>query len=136
VFDQPYNRNITNKKRLDNWLNWKQALGIEDPKDQLLKAAQYFNHGSPNSIDIDRFYIVETMPSLDDCYFLCKVHKNKGIVLNKKGTEEDRNIVALEKGVIKYCFKGTPDQCNNGLFFTFHLHKQDFTPNPIRKLLI
>lgn len=48
-----------------------------------------------------------------------------------KGVEEDRNFLVLENHVVKDCFKGSPDENNNGLFLTYDFHKQKFTPNPI-----
>eukprot|EP01119_Soliformovum_irregulare_P011974 TRINITY_DN3071_c1_g1_i1.p1 TRINITY_DN3071_c1_g1~~TRINITY_DN3071_c1_g1_i1.p1 ORF type:complete len:600 (+),score=231.34 TRINITY_DN3071_c1_g1_i1:6-1805(+) len=139
VFDQPYNRvaDLAKNKRILNWDLWRTVLGIEDERDQAVKSAKFYQHGSHDSSDIDVFYVLKEMPSLEDCYHLCK------------GTGEDRNIITLQlpnfqlenqdevqdefnlKGVVTDCFKGTPDQCNNGLFLTFKNHKQKFEPNPI-----
>eukprot|EP01118_Nematostelium_gracile_P006410 TRINITY_DN2064_c0_g2_i1.p1 TRINITY_DN2064_c0_g2~~TRINITY_DN2064_c0_g2_i1.p1 ORF type:complete len:406 (+),score=99.56 TRINITY_DN2064_c0_g2_i1:90-1307(+) len=123
LFDQPYNRtNQIVKKRLDQWINWRNVLSLTKDIDLLLSKSTYFDHGSIDSMDIDRFYVMETMPSTEECYHLCK------------GTGEDRNIITVKDGVISDCFKGTADQCNNGLFMTYSLHNQKFE-NPIKKMV-
>lgn len=66
-----------------------------------------------------RIYVLDTLPSITAMYDLCK------------GVSEDRNFVVVEQGVVKDCFKGTPDQCSNGIYLTFAKHEQT-TKNPVR----
>jgi hypothetical protein len=54
------------------------------------------------------------MPPARECFAFCA------------GTKEDRNLIIVEDGFIKESYKGNHDECNNSLFRTYHLHKQEF----------
>jgi len=69
-------------------------------------------HGSEDSVDIDVFYVFDTLPDFKSCQEFCS------------DKEENRNIITIKNGVINQCFKGTVDEVNNGLYYTYHLHKQ------------
>ena len=79
-------------------------------------------HGSEDSIDIDVFYVFNELPDFKSCQEFCA---------NK---EENRNIITIKDGVIDQCFKGTVDEVNNGLYYTYRLHKQEY-PLLIERLL-
>lgn len=70
-------------------------------------------HGSEDSLDLDVFYIVDKLPSFKECKEFCS------------DKEENRNIIAVENGVVVDCFKGTVDEINNGLIDTYKLHPQN-----------
>lgn len=76
--------------------------------------------GSEDSRDIDNLYLFSSMPSLQECKEFCDKKK------------DNRNIAVVENGVVRECYKGTPDELNNSLFYTYSLHKQDFE-NPISR---
>jgi hypothetical protein len=71
-------------------------------------------HGSHDSIDIDVYYVFDIMPEFKYCQDFCS------------DKDENRNIITIKDGVVNQCFKGTVDEVNNGLFYTYNLHKQDY----------
>jgi hypothetical protein len=72
--------------------------------------------GSHDSIDRDVLYRVERLPGTQECKALC-IHPS-----------ENRNLVVIQEGVVAECFKGLPDETNNALYHTYHLHDQH-SPN-------
>ena len=73
-------------------------------------------HGSEDSTDVDTYYIVDAVPSFKESKKFCDSIK-----------DENANILELdETGIICKCYKGTPDECNNSLYETYHLHKQEY----------
>ena len=71
-------------------------------------------HGSEDSLDTDVLYVVDQLPSFQECQQLCA---------NK---EENVNLVVIENGIVVDCFKGAPDEVNNGLYYTYRLHPQAY----------
>lgn len=69
-------------------------------------------HGSENSLDTDVMYVVDELPSLQECKVFCS------------DKDENRNLIVIEDGIVTKCYKGTPDECNNSLFATYKLHQQ------------
>ncbi|WP_286076922.1 hypothetical protein [Thomasclavelia cocleata] len=73
-------------------------------------------HGSEDSTDLDVYYVFDTIPSdIKDCRAFCSADPN-----------ENRNIIVIKKGIVTDTFIGTPDEINNGLIDTYHLHKQEY----------
>jgi hypothetical protein len=124
VFDQAYNKSLENKIRLEEWTSWKTILGLDNMPGFDTRKLQYFNHGSTDSLDVDRYYLFPKMPSEKECHMFVA------------GVEDDRNPIAMneELGVVTNCFKGFPDECNNEMVRTYPLHKQDF-PLPVKRLV-
>jgi len=79
-------------------------------------------HGSEDSLDRDVYYVFDKMPSFKECQDFCADKK------------ENRNIIVIQNGIVVDCYKGTPDEINNGLYYTYHLHQQE-APLLIEKLL-
>jgi hypothetical protein len=79
-------------------------------------------HGSEDSIDVDVYYVVDSLPSFQECQDFCS------------DKEENRNLIVIKDGIVTDCYKGTVDEINNGLFYTYQLHPQTF-PNPILRLV-
>jgi hypothetical protein len=79
----------------------------------------WFLHGSEDSRDVDKLYQFKEWPS-------------KGALQAfSYGTSEDRNVFAVSpRGYVSRCVKGLPDEVNNGIYYTYKLHKQDF-PLPL-----
>lgn len=71
-------------------------------------------HGSGDSIDTDVIYVVEKLPSLQECKKFCS------------DKEENRNLCVVKNGIVTECYKGTPDEVNNAVFLTYHLHEQEY----------
>ena len=72
-------------------------------------------HGSSDSTDLDIHYVFPKLPSFRECQQFCS-----------ENPLENRNIIVIDNGFVTHCFKGTPDEINNGLFITYHLHNQEF----------
>eukprot|EP01124_Arcella_intermedia_P013886 TRINITY_DN20264_c0_g1_i1.p1 TRINITY_DN20264_c0_g1~~TRINITY_DN20264_c0_g1_i1.p1 ORF type:complete len:571 (-),score=143.74 TRINITY_DN20264_c0_g1_i1:18-1493(-) len=115
LIDRPYNHQITQKRRLHSWKNWKSALS---PGSDLGAGLCWFHHGSADSVDEDKLYVFESMPKPKECrQFL-------------SGVTEDRNIIVLKNGFVSACYKGFPDEIQNALIETYSLHPQDY-PLPL-----
>lgn len=71
-------------------------------------------HGSEDSTDLDVIYVVDELPSLQECKTFCS------------DKEENRNLITVENGIVTSVYKGTPDEVNNSLLRTYNLHKQDY----------
>ena len=78
-------------------------------------------YGSSDSTDIDIAYIVDKLPSLNECKIFCSSDKN-----------ENRNLITIDDGIISNCYKGTKDELNNAIKNTYSLHHQN-TPLLITK---
>lgn len=116
LFDAPYNKDLTDKTRIMDWKNWKLQIEQGEHNNRI-----FYIHGSPDSNDIDKFYLFDEMPSNNDSYNFCHGVK-----------EEDRNIIVVKNGVIINAHKGNRDECNNSLLDTYNLHKQIY-PNPVKR---
>lgn len=71
-------------------------------------------HGSEDSTDLDVHYVFDNLPSFNECQIFCS-----------SDPSENRNIIVIKKGIVTDCFKGTPDEINNGVFLTYSLHEQN-----------
>lgn len=72
-------------------------------------------HGSEDSVDIDVIYVFEQLPDVATCKSFC----------DGKGNENG-NIIVVNDGVVVAAFKGSVDEVNNALFYTYQLHEQDY----------
>ncbi|MBC7864323.1 MAG: hypothetical protein IAF38_15195 [Bacteroidia bacterium] len=90
--------------------------------------------GSEDSIDYDVMIFVETIPEkIDDCHTLCKnFSKELSTLLSEKPL--NINLAVVENGNVVKVFKGTADEVNNALFYTYNLHSQHF-PKKIASLV-
>ena len=71
-------------------------------------------HGSEDSTDLDVIYVVDELPSLQECKTFCS------------DKEENRNLITVENGIVTSVYKGTPDEVYNSLLRTYNLRKQDY----------
>ena len=78
-------------------------------------------YGSSDSTDVDIAYIVDELPSLNECKHFCSSDKS-----------ENRNLITIDNGIITNCYKGTKDELNNAIKNTYSLHHQT-TPLLITK---
>ena len=72
-------------------------------------------HGSADSTDLDIVYALDEMPPFEECQKFCSSNPT-----------ENRNIIVVEDGAVKSCFKGIPDEMNNALLTTYPLHQQQY----------
>jgi hypothetical protein len=80
-------------------------------------------HGSENSLDKDAYVIVNEPLNHREAKLLCDSYKNI-----------NANLLYVEDGVVKWCYKGTVDECNNSILTTYNLHVQNYE-NPIKRKL-
>ena len=71
-------------------------------------------HGSEDSTDLDVIYVVDELPSLQECKTFCS------------DKEENMNLITVENGIVTSVYKGTPDEVNNALLDTYKLHEQEY----------
>ena len=80
--------------------------------------------GSENSLDYDVMVFVDEIPEIiDQSHTLCKMYD---VELSKILTDKQLNcnLAIVEDGFIVKVFKGTPDEVNNALFYTYDFHTQ------------
>lgn len=70
-------------------------------------------HGSEDSTDVDIHYVVDKLPDLAECKQFCS-----------KDSNENRNLIVIQNGIVTDVYKGTPDEVNNALLRTYPLHQQ------------
>lgn len=73
----------------------------------------YITHGSENSIDQDIYVVVDSPLSDSEAKKLCY-----------EFSPMNANILCIKNHQVTWAYKGTIDECNNSIIFTFCLHKQ------------
>lgn len=98
-------------------------------KDIILNSQNYA-FGSEDSLDKDVIIFVDKLPNIEECKSISYIAKHQlGLNLNLCELDTD-------KGIIINCHKGTPDEVNNALYYTFHYHKENnHLDNPIKQTL-
>jgi len=90
----------------------------------------FYIFGSENSKDWDVLVSVDYIPqNIDAAHEICKEWNSKLSTFLKEKTINS-NLAVFEGGRITKVFKGTADELNNVLFYTYKNHKQFFV-NPI-----
>jgi hypothetical protein len=84
---------------------------MSSTNDSLL-SAKGIRFGSSDSRDIDVLYPVDSLPDPVRCKVLCST------------SNENRNLFVVRDGVVAETYKGLPDETNNSLLATYHLHPQ------------
>lgn len=90
--------------------------------------------GSQDSQDVDVVFFIDKMPeTIQEKLNLSKEYS--AILQPEFSTKSiNPNLAVIENGVVKYVYKGTVDELNNALYYTYGLHNQKFD-NQILKLL-
>lgn len=91
---------------------------------------KFYIFGSKDSKDYDILVSVDDVPqNVDEAHSVCQYFNNK---ISKILTDKplNCNIGVIKDGKIVKLFKGTPDELNNVLFYTYDNHTQYYT-NPI-----
>lgn len=79
--------------------------------------------GSESSRDLDVIFFIDSLKgTIKENKELVTLY-SKEIISEK---EVNGNLAVLENGIIKECFKGTPDEVNNSCFYTYDLHPQKY----------
>jgi hypothetical protein len=93
---------------------------------------RYYLFGSENSVDYDILVEYDSIPKdIDKAHAVCKDFNDK-LALIYTDKKINCNLITIKDNQIIECHKGTIDELNNCLFYTYGLHKQAF-PNPILK---
>ena len=91
---------------------------------------KFYVFGSKDSIDYDVLVQVDHIPQdIDKAHNICKDFNTKLSTI-LIGKELNTNLAIFDNGKIVQVFKGTIDELNNVIFYTYHLHNQ-YHPNPI-----
>lgn len=95
---------------------------------------KFYIFGSEDSQDFDVFVEVDEVPkNISIAHDICKLFNNSlSTLLPNKVL--NCNIGVIENGFVIDCFKGTADELNNCIYYTYNNHKQ-FYPNPIYSLV-
>ncbi len=82
--------------------------------------------GSENSQDYDVMIFVDDIPqNIDEAHNICK-HYNAELSNLLSDKVLNCNLAVLKNGYIIKVFKGTADEVNNALYYTYDYHKQYF----------
>lgn len=94
---------------------------------------KYQIFGSADSVDIDMMIFVDELQTIEGNHCLIKEYNE--FFSSKYDKKINCNLAVLKDGMVVDVFKGTADECNNSLYYTYdnHLNIQDF-PNQIEKL--
>jgi hypothetical protein len=103
---------------------------MEDKEYYIDKKSTFQIFGSATSLDCDVMVFVDEIPIKEHiATCLCKEY-DKFLQLQYpeyfQGKEMNSNLAILEDGIISEVFKGTEDECNNSLFYTYMNFKQPF----------
>jgi hypothetical protein len=93
---------------------------------------QFQIFGSRDSQDVDIMVFVDKLATIDENHTFVK-ELNKYFETIYHGLEINCNLAVLKDGMIIDVFKGTYDECNNSLYYTYNNHKQPYS-NVIEKL--
>lgn len=93
---------------------------------------EFYLFGSEDSTDYDVLVSVDDIPQdISKAHNICKYYNNilSDILTDK---ELNCNLGIFQNGELIKVFKGTVDELNNVIFYTYNKHNQ-FFPNPISK---
>lgn len=100
-----------------------------------MKPPIYQIFGSENSLDLDLVFFIEEMPET----ILEKLSLSKKLSESIKSFYPEKqinaNLAVQKNGHLIEVYKGTTDELNNALFYTYQNHSQKFD-NQITKLLV
>lgn len=93
---------------------------------------QFF--GSQDSQDVDVVFFIDKMPeTIQKKLNLSKEYS--AILQHEFSTKSiNPNLAVLENGIVKHLYKGTVDELNNALYYTYSLHNQKFDNQIIKPL--
>jgi hypothetical protein len=100
-----------------------------------MKPPIYQIFGSENSLDVDVIFFVEEMPETILEKLTLTKELSKSIVAFFPEKVINANLAVCKNGHLTEVYKGTTDELNNALYYTYHFHEQKHE-NQITKLLI
>jgi hypothetical protein len=90
-----------------------------------VKDIQYNIFGSHSSTDYDLAVKVDSIPIIVEAHDLCKKY-NDYFFYKLPEKKINCNLVVVSDGILVDCFKGTIDELNNAILYTYGLHRQEF----------
>lgn len=100
-----------------------------------MKTPIYQIFGSQNSLDFDLVFFVEKMPETIVEKLALSKELSKSIVPVFPEKVINANLAVCKNGHLVEVYKGTTDELNNALFYTYQFHEQK-QENRITKLLV
>lgn len=96
-----------------------------------MKVLGRYVHGSEDSLDLDVYYWVDEMPeTIQECKEWCAQKEGENANLF---TVRMKHVMGQTVSFVDKVYKGTPDEVNNSLLYTYHLHPQtDDLPEGLR----
>lgn len=85
-----------------------------------MKILYSITHGSKTSVDNDIYLVVDEIPTKQEFSDL------------KHAMISDVNCIKIENGQVVGCFKGTVDEINNSIYYTFDNHPQHIEECPVK----
>lgn len=95
---------------------------------------KFYIFGSENSTDYDVLVEVDEIPAIEVAHEMCKVF-NQEISEILPDKPINSNLAVIKDSKVVEVFKGTPDELNNVLYYTYDNHKQ-YHSNPIERPVI
>ncbi|MFB9076622.1 hypothetical protein ACFFLS_25435 [Flavobacterium procerum] len=100
-----------------------------------MKPPIYQIFGSENSLDVDLVFFIEKMPETILEKLALSKQLSQSIISFFPEKEINANLAVSQNGHLIEVYKGTTDELNNALFYTYDFHSQK-QENQIAKLLI
>lgn len=91
--------------------------------------------GSENSFDVDLVFFIQEMPETILEKLSLSKKLSESITSSFPEKELNTNLAICKNGHLTEVYKGTTDELNNALFYTYDFHKQN-QENQIAKLLV
>lgn len=79
--------------------------------------------GSEDSRDIDVMIFLEEIPSIQNCKTLCAKYEHE-LTIEPRTKAVDVNLCKVVDGIVEQCHKGSIDEVNNMLYYTYDRHVQ------------
>ncbi|MBW1655344.1 hypothetical protein [Flavobacterium quisquiliarum] len=100
-----------------------------------MKPSIYQIFGSENSLDVDLVFFIEKIPETIVGKLALSKELSQSIVSFFPEKVINANLAVCKNGHLTEVYKGTTDELNNALFYTYDFHKQK-QENQIVKLLV
>ncbi|MFC0780060.1 hypothetical protein [Flavobacterium sp. HJSW_4] len=100
-----------------------------------MKLPIYQIFGSENSLDLDLVFFIEEMPETIAEKLSLSKEFSQSVISFFPEKEINANLAVQRNGHLVEVYKGTTDELNNALFYTYQNHHQKFG-NQITKLLV
>lgn len=93
---------------------------------------EYLVFGSQDSVDTDVMLITDSIGTIQECRDIVSNWKQENqFSFDKK---LNCNLCIIKNGIVIDVFKGTPDEVNNSIYYTFDLHVENLLKKcPIKR---